>query len=78
MRETTTQPIKFEVTINYANGGIYKVIFDDIGNAAEYALASREIGEDDGNPCTTSISELPIEEFSFTNNRASRELLGLK
>jgi hypothetical protein len=53
--------MNYEVTIAYANGNIYKQLFDDIGNAAEYALAAREIGEDDGDPCETYVQELPVE-----------------
>jgi hypothetical protein len=53
--------MNYEVTIAYANGNIYKQLFDDIGNAAEYALAAREIGEDDGDPCETYVQELPAE-----------------
>ena len=53
--------MNYEVTIAYANGDIYKQLFDDVGNAAEYALAARETGEDDERPCETYVREIPVE-----------------
>jgi hypothetical protein len=50
--------MNYEVTLNYSGGRTFKRIFDDIGNAAEYALAAREIGEDSGDPCTTVLKEV--------------------
>jgi hypothetical protein len=64
--------MNYEVTIAYANGDIYKQLFDDVGNAAEYALAAREVGEDDGQPCTTYVREISTQDEAALLLLASR------
>lgn len=56
--------MNYEVTLIYSGGRTYKRTFDDVGNAAEYALAAREVSEDDGDPCETYVREMPVEEVA--------------
>ena len=56
--------MNYEVTLIYSGGRTYKRTFDDVGNAAEYALAAREVSEDDGDPCKTYVREMPAKEVA--------------